>query len=243
MIHVWTVSFFFFSCFFFLSFFLLLPSHTNVYRRSQLKTDKADSKRHLIIEKSAAAPHLTAVNNYRNCLSFSASLAGEGSHAANSQRRAVMWFVWFPLNASCPVSFLIFNCFDGSSETTPFPIRKYRPLLPFLYWYFSLNILRVLRVLGFFLVFLGVYFSVLRMLSKHLAHFKQAAASFKRKIYVLDLSDIHHKWPQLQKAHKSQAWVRVWRSRIELHFVVEMMVADTVAAASLKATWGNFYES
>lgn len=39
---------------------------------------------------------------------------------------AVMWFMWFPLNVlSHPVSPLIFNCFDGSSKTTPFSIRKY----------------------------------------------------------------------------------------------------------------------
>lgn len=43
------------------------------------------------------------------------------------------------------MSFLIFNCFDGSSETTPFSIRKYTVIVfssGFLYWYFSLNILR-----------------------------------------------------------------------------------------------------
>lgn len=143
MIHVWTV----------LVFFL---SRTNVYSRSRLRTDKADSKRHLITAKSVAAPHLTAVNNYRDWLSFSPPLTGEGSHAANSQHQAVMWFVWFPLNASCPVSFLIFNCFDGSSEIQPFPIRKYRPLLPSsvcLLVFFTKYPLSPLVILGFLLFF------------------------------------------------------------------------------------------
>lgn len=116
---------------FLFSFFLIL---TNVYSRSWLKADKADSKRHLITAKSVAAPHLTTVNNYRDWLSFSPALAGEGNHTANSQHRPVMRFVWFPLNASHPVSFLIFNCFDGSPETAPFPIRKYRPLSVFCFF-------------------------------------------------------------------------------------------------------------
>lgn len=58
-----------------------------------LKKNKADSKRHLITVKSAAAPHLTAVSNYGDWLSFLLALAGEGSHAANSQHWAVMRFV------------------------------------------------------------------------------------------------------------------------------------------------------
>lgn len=136
---------------------------TNVYSHSWLKTDKADSKRHLITAKSAAAPHLTAVNNYGDWLSFSPSLTGEGSHTANSQHWAVMRFVWFPLNASHPMSFLLFNCFDGSSETTSFPIRKYRPLcLFFLYWYFPPNILRDIKDCFLFLFFLfprSIFFS------------------------------------------------------------------------------------
>lgn len=127
------------------TFFFFFLIHTNVYSSSWLKTDKADSKRHLITAKTVAAPHLTAVNNYGDWLSFSPSLTGEGSHAANSQHLAVMRFVWFPLNVSHPMSFLIFNCFDGSSETTPFPLS-----LLFSYWYFSPNILRVVKGLFFF---------------------------------------------------------------------------------------------
>lgn len=118
------VSFFFF-------FLLILP---NVFSHSWLQTDKADSKRHLITAKSAAAPRFTTVNNYGDWLSFSPSLTEDGSHATNSQHQAVMRFVWFPLNASHPMSFLIFNCFDGSSETTPFPIKKYRPLSAFCFF-------------------------------------------------------------------------------------------------------------
>lgn len=37
-----------------------------------------------------------------------------------------MWLMWFPLDASrYPASLLIFNYFDGSSQTLPFSIRKY----------------------------------------------------------------------------------------------------------------------
>lgn len=56
------------------------------------------------------------------------------------------------------MSLLIFNCFDGSSKTTHFSIRKYTLIVfcsGFLYWYFSTSIHRVLhchffRVLFFF---------------------------------------------------------------------------------------------
>lgn len=37
-----------------------------------------------------------------------------------------MWLMWFPLDAlRYPASLLIFNYFDGSSQTLPFSIRKY----------------------------------------------------------------------------------------------------------------------
>lgn len=37
-----------------------------------------------------------------------------------------MWLMWFPLHAlRYPASLLIFNYFDGSSQTLPFSIRKY----------------------------------------------------------------------------------------------------------------------
>lgn len=140
--------------------------------------------------------------------------------------------MWFPLNVlSHPVSFLIFNCFDGSSKTTPFSIRKYSLIMlcscrVSLLVFFNKYPWRVLQC-HFFKVIVIVYFSVLSKITISDARVSPSILlifnkhSFRYKISLVQLTNIHHSnCPRLNKAHRRSVTFETGKIEFDLHDVI-----------------------
>lgn len=136
-----------------------------------------------MIAKSAAAPHLTAVNNYRDWLSFSPPLAEE-SHQFPTPGTYVICVISPECIPSYELSHIqLFWWIFWNKTFSNKEIQATLTVFCFFYWYFSLSFRVILVFLFFFQEHVFQYFQVYSW-NIWLISNKPETSFYKRKMYI-----------------------------------------------------------